>query len=105
MLEYHGLNAAFKPSSPCLATRIKCGEIITEEKLRMIEKAEDYLLERGFSKVRVRMIGNNASVEVRKDQVNSLKKHFDEIRGMLMHIGFDDVSVNEEGYVMGRMNG
>ena len=105
LLEYHGLNAAFKPSSPCLATRIKCGEIITEEKLRMIEKAEDYLIERGFSKVRVRMIGNNASVEVRQDQVNSLKKHFEEVRAMLMSMGFEDVSVNEEGYVMGRMNG
>ena len=105
LLEYHGLNAAFKPSSPCLATRIKCGEEITKEKLRMIEKAEDYLLNQGFSNVRVRMIGNNASVEVRKDQVGSLKKRFEEIQAMLISLGFEDVSVNDEGYVMGRMNG
>ncbi|MDM7912585.1 MAG: ATP-dependent sacrificial sulfur transferase LarE, partial [Methanotrichaceae archaeon] len=43
-----------KPSAACLASRIPYGERITEEKLAMVEKAEDYLKGLGFSQVRVR---------------------------------------------------
>ncbi len=102
--EWYGLKTAYKPASPCLATRIKTGEEITEEKLRMIEQTEDYILERGFSQVRVRMIGNNASVEVRKDQVENLIKSKDEVEAKLKEIGFENVEINPDGYKMGRMN-
>lgn len=102
--EWYGLKTAFKPASPCLATRIKTGEEITEEKLRMIEKAEDFLLEKGFGQVRVRMIGNNASVEVKKNQVENLMKSKDEVEAKLKQIGFENIEINPDGYKMGRMN-
>ena len=102
--EFYGLKTAHKSASPCLATRIKTGEEITEEKLRMIEKAEDFLLERGFSQVRVRMIGNDASVEVRKDKVENLTKMQDELESRLKEIGFENVEINPDGYKMGRMD-
>ena len=70
----------------------------------MIEKAEDFLLERGFSQVRVRMIGNDASVEVRKDKVENLTKMQDELESRLKEIGFENVEINLDGYKMGRMD-
>ena len=104
MSEFYGLKTAYKPSSPCLATRIKVGEIITEEKLRMIEKAEDFLIEKGFTQVRVRMIGNSASVEVRKDKVGKLVKNRESVTKKLKEIGFEDVKIDTKGYQKGHMN-
>ena len=103
-LREYGLKAAYKSSSPCLATRIKVGEEITEEKLRMIEEAEQYLLETGSSQVRVRMIGNDASVEVRKDIVGKLFKNKDKVIKKLKEIGFDNVRLDSKGYQKGHMN-
>ena len=102
--EYFRLETADKPSSPCLATRIKTGEEITEEKLQMIEKAEDFLFEKGFSQVRARMIGRNASVEVKKEQVEKLMDIKDEVEEKLKEIGFENVEINPDGYKMGRMD-
>ena len=102
--EFYGLETAYKPSSPCLATRIKTGEEITEEKLQMIEKAEDFLFEKGFSQVRVRMIGRSASVEVKKEQVEKLMDIKDEVEEKLKKIGFEKVEINPDGYKMGRMD-
>ena len=103
-LEEYGLKAAYKSSSPCLATRIKVGEEITEEKLKMIGEAEQYLLERGASQVRVRMIGNDASVEVRKDKVGKLFKNKEEVIKKIKEIGFDNVRLDPKGYQKGHMN-
>ena len=59
-----GLPTWNKPSFACLATRIPCGEEITEEKLRMIEKAEECLFDLGFTQVRVRHHGDIARIEI-----------------------------------------
>ena len=102
--EIYDLKTVYKPSSPCLATRIKSGEEITEEKLRMIEEAENYLKETGASQVRVRMIGNSASVEVRKDKVGKLVKNRESVTKKLKEIGFEDVRIDTKGYQKGNMN-
>ena len=46
-----------KPSYACLASRIPYGEVITAEKLQMIEAAEQILLDLGFAEMRVRCHG------------------------------------------------
>ncbi len=102
--EYYGLESAYKDSSPCLATRIKCGDTITEEKLKMIDEAEEFLLEKGFKQVRVRMIGKDANVEVRYESVKDLEKMEDELEEHLKGIGFERVEINPNGYYEGRMN-
>lgn len=53
-----------KPSYACLATRIAAGEPITEDKLKLTEIAEDYLLDLGFSDFRVRTKGGTAVLEI-----------------------------------------
>jgi uncharacterized protein len=60
-----GLPTADKPQMACLSSRIPYGELVTPEKLRMIEAAENVLRDLGFHDVRVRhhelRIANNQS--------------------------------------------
>ena len=63
-----GLFTWDKPAYACLATRIPTGETITEEKLARTEWAESYLMDRGFSDLRVRLLGDCARVQLPEDQ-------------------------------------
>jgi uncharacterized protein len=49
-----GLPTADKPQMACLSSRVPHGELVTPEKLRMIEAAENLLKDLGFYDVRVR---------------------------------------------------
>jgi len=49
-----GLPTADKPQMACLSSRVPHGEPVTEQKLRMIEQAENVLRDLGFYDVRVR---------------------------------------------------
>ena len=49
-----GLPTADKPQMACLSSRVPYGEMVTPEKLRMIEEAEYVLRDLGFHDVRVR---------------------------------------------------
>ncbi|MFV0407151.1 MAG: ATP-dependent sacrificial sulfur transferase LarE [Propioniciclava sp.] len=59
-----GISVAHKPAAPCLASRIPHGEVVTPEKLRQIEEAEDVLSALGFADCRVRHHGEIARIEV-----------------------------------------
>ena len=85
-----GLFTWDKPSYACLATRIKTDEIITNEKLKITENAEEFLKNLGFSDFRIRMIGNSGKIQIREEQfklyyekekiiLNELKKHYDQV--------------------------
>lgn len=53
-----------KQSFACLSSRFVYGETITEEKLGMVDKAEQLLLDMGFHQVRVRIHGMMARIEI-----------------------------------------
>ena len=53
-----------KQSFACLSSRFVYGETITEEKLGMVDKAEQLLLNMGFHQVRVRIHGMMARIEI-----------------------------------------
>ena len=101
-----GLSTWDKPAFACLATRFVYGETITEEKLAMVDKAEQRLLELGFRQVRVRIHGNIARIEIERDQfekiirpevASGLDRYFREL-------GFLYVTLDLGGYQMGSMN-
>jgi uncharacterized protein len=75
-----GLFTADKPSYACLATRVPAGEPITAEKLRKVEKAEGYLFGLGYTDLRVRLAGDGARIEFRRDQMLRAVEQWDEIR-------------------------
>ncbi|MFZ3373161.1 MAG: ATP-dependent sacrificial sulfur transferase LarE [Desulfitobacteriaceae bacterium] len=95
-----------KPAFACLASRFPYGQEITAEKLGMVDKAEQYLLDLGFRQVRVRHHGDVARIEV---SVNERKKFFDEelmdkVQAELKEIGFTYIALDLEGYRVGSMN-
>ena len=91
-----GLFTWDKPAYACLATRIRSGEMITREKLEITEKAEGYLFSLDFSDLRVRMMGNSAKVQIKKEQFGLLEENKSEI---LMELGkyYTEVVIDQEG--------
>ena len=96
-----------KPSFACLASRFPYHHKITKEKLRKVDKAEEYLQKCGFRQVRVRIHDNVARIEVRDKDIcrvladRGIQK---DIAKKLKRIGFSYVTLDLEGYRTGSMN-
>lgn len=95
-----------KPAFACLASRFPYGSRITREKLEMVDKAEQCLIDQGFRQVRVRCHGDVARIEVAQSE---LEKFFNErlmagINNMLNDIGFKYAALDLKGYRTGSMN-
>ena len=100
-----GLPTADKPSYACLSTRIAYGDVITEEKLRMTEQAEEYLRSLGFTQLRVRMHGNIARIELVKSEIPLVDdKTRESISKELHDLGYAYVTLDMDGFVSGSMN-
>lgn len=101
-----GLPTWDKPSYACLASRFVYGDTITKEKLGMVEKAEQYLIDKGFRQIRVRIHGNMARIEIpREDFPRFLDDALrEEIHARLKDIGFSYVALDLLGYRTGSMN-
>lgn len=63
-----GLFTAGKPAYACLATRIPTGRAITVDLLERVEAAEQVLTELGFTDFRVRVLGEDARLQLLADQ-------------------------------------
>jgi uncharacterized protein len=101
-----GLPTWNKPSFACLASRFVYGEPITEEKLSMVEKAEQLLFDLGFRQVRVRVHGNIARIEILPGELPSVIEDGNRIKiyREFRKLGFAYVTVDLEGHRPGSMN-
>jgi uncharacterized protein len=101
-----GLSTWDKPSFACLASRFPYGEEITEEGLRMVDEAEDFLFGLGFKQVRVRHYGNLARIEVLKEEMDRLMN--DSLREKVVShfkkIGYRYITLDLQGFRSGSMN-
>lgn len=93
-----------KPASPCLSSRIPYNQEVTEKKLRQIESAEDMLNSYGFEDVRVRHFGSLGKIEVKKNDLEKLNSLKDFVFNEMKSIGFEQVEIDSEGLVSGKMN-
>lgn len=93
-----------KPASPCLSSRIPYNHTITREKLRQVEDAENILNEFGFKDVRVRHYGTYGQIEVQKEELEKLMVVEDEVISQIKNLGFDDLKIDTEGLVSGKLN-
>lgn len=101
------LSVAELPASPCLSSRIAYGVEVTPERLRMIELAEQFLAQQGFSPLRVRLLaGELAKIEVSVDALPRLVAPplVDRVQARLTELGFRGVSVDLAGFRSGAMN-
>lgn len=95
-----------KPSFACLASRFVYGESITKEKLAMVEKAEQLLLNYGFRQVRVRIHDKLARIEILPEQFERIMEESirTDVEAKLKEYGFLYVTLDLTGYQMGSMN-
>jgi len=93
-----------KPASPCLSSRIPYNQAVTIEKLQQIEAAEDILNNLGFEDVRVRHYGTFGKIEVQKADLEKLQSIKDMVISQIKAVGFEQVEIDEEGLVSGKMN-
>ena len=101
-----GLPTWDKPAFACLASRFPYGEKITREKLAMVDRAEQYLLNLGFKQVRVRHHGDTARIEVAESERPKFfnLELMDKIYKQFQEIGFAYTSLDLKGYRTGSMN-
>lgn len=101
-----GIPSWNKPSFACLASRFPYGHEITREKLKMVEKAEQFLIDLGFRQLRVRHHGDIARIEVSSEEMTKLfdVEQMNKIVKELKSIGFKYVTMDMQGYRTGSMN-
>lgn len=99
-----GLSAASKPAVPCLATRFPYGTILTHEKMRQVEKGENYLKSFGFHNVRLRVHGDIARIEVDAEEFSNVVLHGQRIIHHLKELGYGYVTLDLEGFRSGSMD-
>ena len=95
-----------KPAQPCLSSRFPYGHEITSERLKMVEKAEEYLKKGGLSEVRVRCQGSTARIEIPQEELKHFFKkfNFDDLVQYFSKLGFNCTSLDLEGLISGKLN-
>ncbi|MCI6536223.1 ATP-dependent sacrificial sulfur transferase LarE [uncultured Eubacterium sp.] len=105
-----------KQSFACLSSRFVYGETITEQKLGMVDQAEQLLLDLGFHQVRVRIHGGDtetgdtngtiARIEIEPEEFAKLMEPQtrEKIAETFKQIGFTYVTLDLFGYRTGSMN-
>ena len=101
-----GLPTWNKQSFACLASRFVYGETISEEKLSMVDKAEQLLLDLGFHQVRVRIHGTIARIELLPEEFDKILQNDTRQRvyQTCRELGFTYVTLDLGGYRTGSMN-
>ncbi|HKP86548.1 MAG TPA: ATP-dependent sacrificial sulfur transferase LarE [Blastocatellia bacterium] len=101
-----GLPTWNEPASACLSSRVPYGQVVTIEKLSMVDRAEIALKQLGFIQVRVRHHGDVARIEVAEEEMpRALDQQMAaRMAGALKALGFKYVALDLEGYRTGSLN-
>ncbi|MHC4060914.1 MAG: ATP-dependent sacrificial sulfur transferase LarE [Planctomycetota bacterium] len=100
------LPTADVPASPCLASRISYGLEVTEQRLKQIEQAEDFLRSLGLVEFRVRHHDTVARIEVHSGDMEKVTagSNRSKIIEKLKSLGFKYVTVDLQGFRSGSLN-
>jgi uncharacterized protein len=101
-----GLPTWNEPASACLSSRVPYGQVVTIEKVTVIDKAEMALKKLGFRQVRVRYHGDVARIEVAEQEMpRALDPEMGRrMSAALKKLGFKYVALDLEGYRTGSLN-
>lgn len=105
-----GLPTADKPQMACLSSRVPYGEMVSPEKLSMIERAEYVLRDLGFHDVRVRhhelQKQSLARIELAPVEIPELLANgkLAKVTEELKKIGYAHVTLDLQGYRRGSAN-
>ena len=94
-----------KPAQPCLASRIPFGEEISAKRLEQIASAEEWIINQGFSQVRVRSQGLSARIELPEHEIDKFLKIIErkKLIQYFLSLGFNSVSIDLEGLISGKL--
>jgi len=100
------LPTAEQPASPCLASRIVYGLEVTEQRLRQIDEAENFLRGLGLVEFRVRHHDTVARIEVNPKDIEKVMTEpaRSQIVEKLKSLGFKFVTVDLQGFRSGSLN-
>ena len=100
------LPTANLPASPCLASRITYGLEITEQRLKQIEQAEDFLRRLNLFEFRVRHHDSIARIELRPGDIDIVINEpvRREIVDKFKSLGFKYVTLDLQGFRSGSLN-
>jgi pyridinium-3,5-biscarboxylic acid mononucleotide sulfurtransferase len=92
-----------QPSDACLASRVAHGDPISHDLLGRIERAEAGIRAEGFRRVRVRVSGPGARIEVDPDEVPRLRTEplATRVVAEVRALGFEPVTIDPNGYRSG----
>jgi uncharacterized protein len=95
-----------RPQSACLASRFPYGEEVTPEKLKLIEEAEEALVDLGFRQIRCRYHGGEVRIELdAKELPRATRPEIRQrIARKLHELGFTFVTLDLDGYRAGSMD-
>jgi uncharacterized protein len=97
------LSFYLNPPLACLASRIPFGTPINHESLRMIDEAEEAVIELcGVEQVRVRKLGDFAVVEVDRGDIEGVASKSEILCERLKKMGFNRIFLDMEGYRSGK---
>jgi uncharacterized protein len=101
-----GLSTWNKQSFACLSSRFPYGELINEERLNMIDRAEQMLLDMGMHQVRVRHHENLARIETDEEGFAILCDYENrkKVHAAFKEIGYTYIALDLMGYRTGSMN-
>lgn len=87
-----------KPAQPCLASRLPAGLEVTEERLRLVHRAEGALRALGLRQVRVRCERSHARIEIGASELAGALARSRELRSAVVAAGFATAAVDPRGY-------
>jgi uncharacterized protein len=95
-----------QPASPCLASRIVYGLEVTEQRLRQIDEAENFLRDIGLVEFRVRHHDTIARIEVNPKDIEKITAEpaRSQIVEKLKSLGFKFVTIDLQGFRSGALN-
>jgi uncharacterized protein len=100
------LPTAEVPASPCLASRISYGIEVTEQRLKQVEEAEDFLRSLGLVEFRVRHHETVARIEVHVEDIGKVAA--EPVRSRIVEklnsLDFKYVTVDLQGFRSGSLN-
>ncbi len=99
-----GLPTWNKPAQACLATRFPYGELLTPEKLRRVEEAQEFLRSLGLGQLRVRDHHPLARIEVAQEEMSHLLHEAGRVVEKLKKLGYTYITLDLEGYRTGSMD-
>ena len=92
------------PASPCLSSRVMYGLSITPGRLHQVEEGEVLLRSMGVrGDLRVRHRGDEARIEVSRDEVSAIRRNRQKIAERLLALGFTRITLDLNGYRRGSL--